>query len=194
MRCYRFCAALAIVSLGASSAVFAQAPGYSNIGQAPSKDQIQAWNQTIGPEGKELPPGSGTAKQGEAIFANKCAACHGPAGEGGQLAPRLVGGRGPLTTTTPSRALANYWPFATTIWDYINRAMPPKQEGSLSASDVYALTAFILYRNEIIPEGQVIDAASLPKVKMPNRDGFIPQRIEDIHDLRARGCNAGHCP
>jgi hypothetical protein len=72
--------------------------------------------------------------------------------------------------------------------------MPPKQEGSLSASDVYALTAFILYRNEIIPEGQVIDATSLPKVKMPNRDGFIPDRIEDIHNMRARGCSAGHCP
>jgi len=72
--------------------------------------------------------------------------------------------------------------------------MPPKQEGSLSASDVYALTAFILYRNEIIPEGQVIDAASLPKVKMPNRDGFLPLRLEDIHDQQARGCRAGHCP
>jgi S-disulfanyl-L-cysteine oxidoreductase SoxD len=195
MRCwFKLSLVAAIFGLAACSAAFAQAPAYSGIGQAPSKDQVQAWNQTIGPEGKELPPGSGTAKQGAEVFASKCAACHGPAGEGSPLAPRLIGGRGPLTTPTPSRTLANYWPFATTIWDYINRAMPPKQEGSLSASDVYALTAFILSKNEIIPEGQVIDATSLPKVKMPNRDGFIPQRIQDIHDLRARGCNAGHCP
>jgi len=194
MRCFRFCPALAVISLAACTAALPQAHNYGNLGRTPSKEEIQAWNQSTGPQGRELPPGSGTAKQGEEIFANKCAACHGPAGEGSQLAPRLVGGRGALNTPTPSRTLANYWPFATTIWDYINRAMPPKQEGSLSASDIYALTAFILYRNDIIPEGQVIDATSLPKVKMPNRDGFIPQRLEDIHDLRARGCGAGHCP
>src|SRR5690242_530459 len=195
MRCwFKVCLLAAILGFAACSASFAQAPAYSGVGQTPSKDQVQAWNDTIGPEGKELPPGSGTAKQGAEIFANKCAACHGPTGEGSQLAPRLIGGRGPLTVSTPSRTLANYWPFATTIYDYINRAMPPKQEGSLSASDVYALTAFILYKNEIIPESQAMDATSLPKVKMPNRDGFIPQRIEEIHDLRARHCTAGHCP
>ena len=194
MRYFRFYSALIVFGLSGCAAAFAQAPAYNNLGRTPSKEEIQAWNQAIGPQGKELPPGSGSAKQGEKIFAEKCAVCHGPAGEGSQLAPRLIGGRGPLNSPTPSRTLANYWPFATTIWDYINRAMPPKQEGSLSASDIYALTAFILFRNEIIPETQVIDAASLPKVKMPNRDGFTPQRLEDIHDLRARGCTAGHCP
>ena len=194
MRCFRVWPALAVVALASCAGAFAQTANYGGLGHAPSKDEIQAWNQSIGPEGKELPPGSGTARQGEEIFASKCAACHGPAGEGSQLAPRLVGGRGALNTPTPSRTLANYWPFATTIWDYINRAMPPKQQGSLSASDIYALAAFILYRNEIIPESQVIDAKSLPKVKMPNRDGFIPDRLADIHDLKARGCDAGHCP
>lgn len=194
MRYFSFLSALGIVGIAACTVVFAQAPSYSNVGRAPSKEEVQAWNDSIGPQGKELPPGSGTAKQGAEIFASKCAACHGPAGEGSQMAPRLVGGRGALNSPTPSRTLANYWPFATTIWDYINRAMPPKQEGSLSASDIYALTAFILNRNEIIPEGQAIDAASLPKIKMPNRDGFIPQRLEDIHDQQARGCRAGHCP
>jgi cytochrome c len=194
MRCFRFYSALIVFGLAGWVAAFAQAPAYNNLGRTPSKEEVQAWNQSIGPQGKELPPGSGSAKQGEKVFAEKCAVCHGPAGEGSQLAPRLIGGRGPLASPTPSRTLANYWPFATTSWDYINRAMPPKQEGSLNASDVYALTAFILFRNEIIPETQVIDAASLPKVKMPNRDGFTPQRLEDIHDLRARGCTAGHCP
>ena len=194
MRYFSFLSALGIVGIAACAAAFAQAPSYSNVGRAPSEEEVQAWNDSIGPQGKELPPGSGTAKQGAEIFASKCAACHGPAGEGSQMAPRLVGGRGALNSPTPSRTLANYWPFATTIWDYINRAMPPKQEGSLSASDIYALTAFILNRNEIIPESQAIDAASLPKIKMPNRDGFIPQRLEDIHDQQARGCSAGHCP
>ncbi len=185
---------LAILVALPSLAALAQAPNYSNIGRTPTSQELQAWNQAVGPEGKELPPGSGTAKQGAELFAGKCAACHGQNGEGSQRAPRLVGGRGALNNPTPSRALANYWPFATTILDYINRAMPPKQEGSLSASNVYALTAFILYRNEIIPEEQIIDAASLPKVKMPNRDGFLPPRLADIHDERARGCRAGHCP
>lgn len=194
MRCFSFLSTLVVLGAAACTAAFAQAPSYSNLGRTPSKEEIQAWNQAIGPQGKELPPGNGTAKQGEKIFADKCAACHGPAGEGSQLAPRLIGGRGALNIPTPSRALANYWPFATTIWDYINRAMPPKQEGSLSAADVYALTAFILYRNEIIPESLVLDAKSLPAVKMPNRDGFIPQGLADIHDLQVRGCRAGHCP
>jgi S-disulfanyl-L-cysteine oxidoreductase SoxD len=194
MRCSRRSFRLAVFAMAACAAAFAQTANYGGVGRTPSKDEIQAWNDSIGPEGKELPPGSGTAKQGEEIFAGKCAACHGPGGEGSQLAPRLVGGRGALNTPTPSRTLANYWPFATTIWDYINRAMPPKQQGSLSASDVYALTAFILYKNEIITEGQMIDAKSLPQVKMPNRDGFVPDRLEDIHNLKARGCDAGHCP
>jgi S-disulfanyl-L-cysteine oxidoreductase SoxD len=194
MRCFSFGAALAILGVTSCAGAFAQAPSYSNLGRTPSKEEIQAWNQSIGPQGKELPPGSGTPKEGEKIFADKCAACHGPNGEGSQLAPRLIGGRGPLNTPAPSRTLANYWPFATTVWDYINRAMPPKQEGSLSAGDVYALTAFILNRNDIIPESQVLDAKSLPAVKMPNRDGFVPQGLADIHDLHARGCRAGHCP
>jgi len=194
MRCSRHSFALAVLAVAACTAAFAQTANYGGVGRTPSKEEIQAWNDSIGPEGKELPQGSGTAKQGEEIFAGKCAACHGPGGEGSQLAPRLVGGRGALNTPTPSRTLANYWPFATTIYDYINRAMPPKQQGSLSASDVYALTAFILYKNEIITEGQAIDAKSLPQVKMPNRDGFIPDRLENIHSLKARGCDAGHCP
>ena len=193
MRSFNLCALAAVIA-SACMAAFAQAPNYSKIGRTPTSQELQAWSQAVGPDGRELPPGSGTARQGAELFAAKCAACHGANGEGSQLAPRLIGGRGPLNTLTPSRTLANYWPFATTIWDYINRAMPPKQEGSLSASEVYGLTAFILYRNEIIPDGQVIDAASLPKVKMPNHEGFVPPRLEDIHDEHARGCRAGHCP
>jgi hypothetical protein len=90
--------------------------------------------------------------------------------------------------------IGSYWPFATTIWDYIHRAMPQNQEGTLRADEVYALTAFLLYRNGIIQESDVMDAKSLPKVQMPNRNGFIPPRLEDISDIQKRACRLGHCP
>jgi mono/diheme cytochrome c family protein len=185
---------LATMTLGATIAASGQAPDYNNIGTSPTKEEIQAWDLSIGPEGKELPPGSGTAKQGAEIFAKKCAACHGATAEGSQLAPRLLGGKGTLNTLQPVRTIGSYWPFATTIWDYINRAMPPKQGGSLAANDVYALTAFLLFRNEIIPDTELMDAKSLPKVQMPNRNGFVPTQLQNISDMQKRGCHGGHCP
>jgi len=184
---------LPLMALAASMAALAQGPTY-NVGRSPTKEEIRAWDISIGPDGKELPPGSGTAKQGAAIYAKKCAACHGPTGEGSQLAPHLLGGKGTLTTLQPVRTIGSYWPFATTIWDYINRAMPQGQGGSLSANEVYALTAFVLFRNSIVGESDVIDSKSLPKVQMPNRNGFIPPKVEDIGDLQKRGCHGGHCP
>ncbi len=175
-------------------AALGQAPKYSSVGRTPTEAEIRAWDIAIGVDGKELPPGRGTVKEGEQIFAKKCAACHGQTLEGTKLGPRLVGGKGSLTTPRPARTIGSYWPFATSLWDYINRAMPRNQEGSLSASDVYALTAFLLYKNDIIKESDSIDAKSLPKVQMPNRNGFIPQRIEDIADVKKRACRLGICP
>lgn len=183
-----------VMALTACVAAAAQTPTYSNVGRTPSKEEIAAWDIAIGPEGKELPPGSGTAKEGAEIYAKKCAICHGPAGEGSRLGPRMLGGKGTLNTLDPVMTIGSYWPFATTLWDFINRAMPRKQEGSLSADEVYALTAFLLYRNDIIGESDVIDAKSLPKIQMPNRNGFVPPRLEDIHDIQKRGCRLGHCP
>jgi mono/diheme cytochrome c family protein len=181
------------MALAASVTAFAQAPTY-HVGRTPTKEEIQAWDISIGPEGRELPPGSGSAKQGAAIYGKKCVACHGPTAEGSQLAPRLLGGKGTLRTPQPVRTIGSYWPFATTVWDYIHRAMPPGQGGSLSADEVYALTAFILFRNEIIGENDAMDAKTLPKIQMPNRNGFIPLKVEDIGDLQKRGCHGGHCP
>ena len=175
-------------------AALAQGPSFSNVGRTPSEAEIRAWDIEISIDGKGLPPGSGTAKEGAGIYAKKCAACHGPTGAEGPLAPRLLGGKGTLNTTHPVKTIGSYWAYATTIWDYINRAMPRNQEGTLSANDVYALTAFLLYRNDIIQESDVIDAKSLPKIQMPNRDGFIPQRLEDIPDFKQRGCRLGICP
>ena len=180
----------------------AQTPTYSNVGRTPTQEEIRAADISISIDGKELPPGSGTAKEGAQIYAKKCVGCHGPdlrgvpfPGEQGVfLGLPLVGGKDTLTTQHPLKTIGAYWPFATSIWDYINRAMPRNQERTLSANEVYALTAYLLYRNDIIKESDVLDAKSLPKVQMPNRNGFLPARIEDIPDLRKRGCRLGHCP
>jgi cytochrome c len=193
MRCFYKLLVL-FAALTAAAAAWAQAPNYKNVGRAPTPDEIQAWDRAVGPAGKELPAGSGTAKEGAEIFADKCAVCHGPAGEGSQMAPRLVGGKGTLKTPQPVLTVGSYWAFATTIYDFINKAMPRGQEGSLKPDQVYALTAFLLYKNEIIKETDIIDAKTLPAIQMPNRDGFIPPQLADIHDIKKRGCRLGHCP
>ena len=194
MRWSKFALLTLAATVAAALSAFAQTPDYANVGRAPTTEEIRSWNLIIGPAGKELPPGSGTAKDGAKIFAAKCAMCHGATAEGTQLAPRLVGGQGTITTLQPVRTIGSYWPFATTVWDYVNRAMPRGQEGTLHPDEIYSLTAFILFRNGIIQETDVMDAKALPKVQMPNRNGFIPQRVEDIHDLQKRGCASGHCP
>jgi S-disulfanyl-L-cysteine oxidoreductase SoxD len=203
MRCSRKVAIpqmVLAVAVSCSTAV-AQAPDFNNIGRPPTDQEIRTWDIGIGVEGKELPPGSGTARQGAQIYATKCAACHGKNLEGAKLVPEappertaLAGGKGTLKNINPVKSIGSWWPFATTVWDYINRAMPRGQEGSLKADEVYAVTAFILYKNDIIQENDVINAKTLPKVQMPNRNGFIPARFEDIPDLEKRGCRLGHCP
>ena len=157
----------------ALTAVAQTATPLINLGRPATAEEIRRWDIAVGPAGKELPPGSGTAQEGAKVFAQKCAVCHGPTAEGG-VAKRLVGGKGTLNTLRPEKTVGAFWPFATTVWDYINRAMPQNQEGTLSANEVYAVTAFLLFRNEIIQESDVMDAKSLPKVQMPNRNGFIP--------------------
>ena len=183
-----------VVALAACVSAAAQTPGYKNVGRTPTEQEVQAMDIAIGTDGKELPPGSGNAKTGARLFGEKCAACHGESQEGSAQAPALVGGKGTLTSLHPKLTAGSYWPFATTIFDYIRRAMPRFQEGSLKVDEVYSLTAFILFRNDIIKEDDVIDAATLPKIKMPNRDGFVPQNLDEIHDWKKRGCKLGHCP
>ncbi len=192
MRCFNLL--VPVMALAACVATLAQTPTY-NRGRTPGEEEIRAWDISIGPEGKELPPGSGTAQEGATIYAQQCAYCHGPTGaEGPSLTgvanlwpysfmskrpPRpLLGGKGTLNTPNPVKTIGSFWPFATTIWDYVNRAMPPGREGSLSADEVYALTAVLLYWNGIIQESAVIDANTLPKIQMPNRNGFVPPRPE----------------
>ena len=150
-----------------------------NLGKTPTAEEIRAWDLAVSPAGKELLPGKGTVPEGAKLYAQKCAACHGPTGAEGPMAPRLVGGVGTMNSDRPQRTIGSYWPFATSIWDYINRAMPLNQEGTLQPDEVYSLTAFLLYRNGIIPESEVLDAESLPKVRMPNREVYRPPPISE---------------
>lgn len=155
-----------------------QLPTYG-LGRTPTAEEIRAWNVTIPPDGTGLPSGSGTAALGKSVYTERCAACHGERGEGGKY-DRLVGGRNTLTTDKPVLTIGSFWPYATTLWSYINRAQPLDEPGSLTADQVYAVTAYLLLLNGIIGEQEVMDARTLPQVKMPNRDGFVPDPRPDV--------------
>ena len=149
----------------------AQSPTYG-VGRTPTAEEIRALDISIGPTGAELPPGRGTATEGAPVYKQKCAACHGATGIGGP-APGLKSKVGPeVPIWERERILPLRAPFATTVWDYINRGMPLGREGTLTADEVYALTAYLLFINGVIPESEVLDAQSLPKVKMPIGDDY----------------------
>jgi|SRR5579872_2036363 len=159
----------------------------TGLGRPATADEVKQRDITTLPSGAGLPEGKGTAAQGEAVYRDKCALCHGPNGEGvPPQGTQLVGGVGSLASDNPIRTVGSYWPYATSVWDYIHRAMPLNQPGSLSADDTYAVTAFLLNRNKIIEAGEVMDKESLPKVRMPNRDGFIPDARPDVGKNAAR--------
>jgi S-disulfanyl-L-cysteine oxidoreductase SoxD len=161
--------AAAAPALLIASLAFAQSP---NLGKPISPEDLAPWDISIAPDGTGLPPGSGTVKQGEAVFTAKCQACHGEKGAG-QPNDRLVGGQGTLTTDRPVKTVGSYWPYATTLFDYVRRAMPYYESKSLTNDELYAVAAYLLNLNGIIPDSAVMDAQSLPKVIMPNRNGFI---------------------
>jgi cytochrome c len=164
--------ALALVA-GAASA---EGP---NLGKPITEAEIAPWDISIMPDGTGLPSGSGTSAQGAKIFAERCAACHGDGGKGTESGAAMVGGP-PHATLDGGKTIKNYWPYATTLFDFIRRAMPYPQPNSLSNDEVYALTAYILSLNQLIGENDAMNAQTLPQVKMPNRDGFItrfPDRI-----------------
>jgi S-disulfanyl-L-cysteine oxidoreductase SoxD len=161
------CAALLV----AAPAAMAQAPQF---GQPIAPSDIAPWDISIGPDGAGLPPGRGTAMQGEATYAAKCQACHGEKGTGKPNDP-LVGGMDTLAPgKVPMKTVGSYWPYATTLFDYIRRSMPFQESQSLTNDEVYAVSAYILNLNGIIGPNDVLDVQSVPKVRMPNRDGFIP--------------------
>jgi mono/diheme cytochrome c family protein len=166
------------------------------LGRPANADEMKLRDITVLPTGAGLPDGKGNAAQGEAVYRDKCAVCHGPNGEGNPpQGTQLVGGVGSLATDTPVRTVGSYWPYATSVWDYIHRAMPLTQPGSLSADDTYAVTAFLLNRNKVIEADQVMNKETLPKVHMPNRDGFVPDARPDIgKSATSSGKNKGQKP
>jgi hypothetical protein len=181
----RICQALAtwaVVLAAAASPVAAQLPTYG-LGRPPTSADVAGWKMTIPFDGAGLPPGSGTAVLGQSIYVERCVACHGERGENGKY-DRLAGGRGTLTTDRPVLTVGSFWPYAPTLWSYINRSQPVDEPGSLAADQVYAVTAYLLYLNGIIGEHDVMDARTLPQVKMPNRDGFVLDPRPDVSRRR----------
>ena len=163
----------AAIALSASVSLRAQGPTY-RLGTTPSAEEIKARDTAVSPRGKELPQGSGTVEQGAAVYAQKCQACHGPNGTGTRLHRGLI----PLGNAKPVKIQGSLVPYATTVWDFINRAMPSTKPGSLTPNDVYAVTAFVLYLNGVIKETDLLDRTTLPKVRMPNHDNFLPVEID----------------
>jgi mono/diheme cytochrome c family protein len=164
-----FIALSVLVAAGLASAAHATDYG---IGRPATAQDIAAWNIDIAPDGKGLPPGHGSVQEGAQIFAAKCAACHGAHGEGKPM-DALVGGAGTLSAPKPTKTVGSYWPYATTLYDFIHRAMPFNAPQSLKPDEVYAVSAYVLNLNHLVPDDAVLDAKTLPAVRMPAHDRFV---------------------
>jgi cytochrome c len=176
---------LAAVALACATSVQAQSP--YGIGRTATPAEIAGWNIDIDREGHNLPPGSGTVGHGQEVFDQQCAACHGAKGEGG-VGDQLAGGQGTLATPKPVRTVGSYWPYAPTLFDYIRRAMPQNAPQSLSNDEVYAVSAYVLHLNGLLPAGATLDARTLAAIKMPNRSMFTGDTRPDVKNS---GCVTG---
>jgi cytochrome c len=164
------CSLTAFIVVGTASA----GDDASHFGRPATVKEIESADITVFPDGSGLPRGHATAREGRMVYEARCAACHGARGEGVGDFPALAGGRGTLGGAQPVLTVGSYWPYATTLWDYVHRAMPYPQPGSLTTTEVYGVTAYVLYLNNIVAVDKVIDETSLARVRMPNRDGFTP--------------------
>ena len=163
----------------------ALAQGRYGLGRLATEAEIAAWDIDIDRDGRGLPPGRGSVAQGRAVFEAQCASCHGARGEGG-IGDRLVGGRGTLASGKPQKTVGSFWPYAPTLFDYIRRAMPMNAPQSLGADDLYAVSAYILNLNGIVPDAAVLDAGAMAAIRMPNRDGFVADPRPDVGGPPAR--------
>lgn len=164
----------------------------AGIGRAATVQEIAGWSIAVRGDGQGLPPGRGTAREGDELFQQHCASCHGDFGEGIDRWPALMGGRGSLTTDQPRRTVGSFWQHAPSVFDYVRRAMPYTAPQSLTNDEYYALTAYILQINEIITEDAVMDRESLPRVEMPNRNGFVLEGRPDTQNAACMtGCRQG---
>jgi cytochrome c len=168
---------MAILALDGSGAA-AQEVGRFKVGQVVTESELVAWDIDIGVDGAGLPPGRGSVQEGKAIYEEKCLACHGREGQGGPM-DRLAGGQGTLKSAAPIKTIGSYWPHATTVFDYVRRAMPLDKPQSLTADEVYALTAYLLHLNRIVGAHAVMDAKTLPKIRMPNVNALRPDPRPD---------------
>jgi S-disulfanyl-L-cysteine oxidoreductase SoxD len=155
-------------------------PQSLGIGRPVTKDEIKGWDIDVRPDGHGLPAGKGSVKQGEALYQERCASCHGEFGEGKDRWPPLIGGSGKLTDDDPKKAVGNYWPYATTLFDYIKRAMPFGNAQSMTDDEVYAITAYVLHLSDVLKDDAVLDRESLLKIKLPNAAGFTPDVRPDV--------------
>jgi S-disulfanyl-L-cysteine oxidoreductase SoxD len=160
-----------LVAAAVASGVAYGAEPYG-FGRPATPREIAGWDIDVSPDGAGLPPGHGDVRQGEAIFAAKCASCHGPHGEGKPM-DRLVGGVGTLRDKKPEKTVGSFWPYATTLFDFVRRAMPLNAPQSLTPDEVYAVSAYILFLNGIVPQDAALGPDTLAKIKMPNRGGFV---------------------
>jgi cytochrome c553 len=154
--------------------------GRYGLGRQATSADFARHEYLIGPRGTGLPKGHGTAREGRALYLQSCVACHGLRGQGTNEYPALVGGKGTLKSDEPLPTIGSYWPYATTVWDYVNRAMPYQNPGSLKPDEVYAVTAYLLAMNGIVSEYFELNERTLPQVRMPNSDGFVPDPRPDV--------------
>jgi mono/diheme cytochrome c family protein len=171
--------AIPIIAISGFCLGAAQAPQY-NLGRPAPAEEIRKRDISVAPDGTGLPAGHGTVEEGRYIYKVLCASCHGDGGRGVGDYPSLVGGQGTLKSKSPVLTVGSFWPYATTVWDYTRRAMPYQRPGTLTPDETYAVTAFILYMNGIVNEKAELNEKTLPKVKMPNRDGFLPDPRPDV--------------
>jgi len=185
-RSLKFFAGILVVSAFAGGTiVVASEAGHYGYGQPATAEQIAGWDIDVRPDGAGLPPGGATAEDGEILYEDKCANCHGSFGEGVGRYPVLAGGEGTLTESRPEKTVGSFWPYASTLWDYIHRAMPFAEPESLTDEEVYAVTAYVLYLNDLVDFDFELTQQNLANIEMPNKDGFF---LDDRPDVRAKRC------
>jgi S-disulfanyl-L-cysteine oxidoreductase SoxD len=182
-----------VILTAAMAASLASSAWAYEFGRPATPEEIELWDIDVQPDGKGLPEGSGTVAHGKEVYRDNCEVCHGTNGEGG-IKDRLVGGEGSLASNNPLKTVGSYWPYATTLFDYIRRAMPYPVPGTLSADDTYAVSAYILSLNRILPADGKLDQDNLSKIKMPNRDGFIPDPVFRIDNEQEAPNKRGATP
>ena len=163
--------------------------GHYGYGKDASAEEIAGWDIDVRPDGLGLPPGGATAEEGEMLYEDQCAVCHGSFGEGVGRYPVLAGGEGTLSEARPERTIGSFWPYASTIWDYIHRAMPYTEPESLTDEEVYAITAYVLYLNDLVEYDFELTQDNLALIEMPNQDGFyLDDRPDVVSELCMQDC------